>query len=112
MDAEIELQDIKAVIGNLKHNKAPGVTRVTSEFYKNFNRDVKIWTLQYIRYTEEIGQLSYLQRQCSITLIPNGQKNKRELGNWRTIKLINTLYKIISTILAYRIKKSSTKNNR
>ena len=39
-------------------------------------------------------------------MIPKGQKDKRELGNWRPITLLNTLYKIISTILAKRIKKN------
>jgi hypothetical protein len=49
--------------------------------------------------------LSYMQKRGSITLIPKGQKDKRELGNWRPITLLNTLYKLISSILAKKIKK-------
>ena len=46
-----------------------------------------------------------MQKRGSITLIPKGQKDKRELGNWRPITLLNTLYKLISSILAKKIKK-------
>ena len=53
-----------------------------------------------------------MQKKGSITLIPKGQKDKRELGNWRPITILNTIYKIISTILAKRIKKGAAKNNR
>jgi len=53
-----------------------------------------------------------MQKRGSITLIPKGQKDKRELGNWRPITLLNTLYKLISSILAKKIKKSTPKNNR
>ena len=81
------------------------MTGFTNEFYKKFSRDLKIWILQDITYTEEIRQLSYLQRQGSVTLIPKGQKDKKELENWRPITLLNTLYKIISTI-----NKKKTKN--
>ena len=38
-------------------------------------------------------------------MIPKGQKDKRELGNLRPITLLNTLYKLISAILAKKIKK-------
>ena len=81
------------------------MTGFTNEFYKKFSRDLKIWILQDITYTEDIGQLSYLQRQGSVTLIPKGQKDKKELENWRPITLLNTLYKIIATMLANKIKK-------
>ena len=99
MDKDIDLKDIEDTIGNLKTDKAPGISGFTNEFYKKFSKNLSIWILQYINYTTEIGQLSFLQRQGSVTLIPKGQKDKRELGNWRPITLLNTLYKIISTIL-------------
>ena len=46
-----------------------------------------------------------MQKRGSVTLIPKGQKDKRELGNWRPITLLNTVYKLISSILAKKIKK-------
>ena len=46
-----------------------------------------------------------MQRRWAITLIPKGQKDKSDLGNWRPITLLNTLYKLISAIMAKKIKK-------
>ena len=46
-----------------------------------------------------------MQRRGAITLIPKGQKDKSNLGNWRPVTLLNTLYKLISAIIANKIKK-------
>ena len=40
-----------------------------------------------------------MQNKGLITLIPKGEKNKRAAGNRRPRTLLNTLYKIISSIL-------------
>ena len=105
MDLEITLDDIEDTVKNLKSDKAPGVTGFTNEFYKECYKDLNIWILNYIKYTKNEGTLSYMQKRGSITLIPKGDKDKRELGNWRPITLLNTLYKLISAILAKKIKK-------
>ena len=105
MDLEITLEDIEDTIKNLKTDKAPGVTGFTNEFYKEFHKDLNIWILNYIKYTKQEETLSFMQKRGAITLIPKGDKDKRELGNWRPITLLNTLYKLISAILAKKIKK-------
>ena len=40
-----------------------------------------------------------------VHIIPKGQKDQRHLANWRPLTLLNTLYKLISSILAERLKK-------
>ena len=105
MDKEITLEDIEDTIKNLKNDNSPGVTGFTNEFYKEFHNSLNIWILNYIKFTKEQKTLSYMQKRGSVTLIPKGQKDKRELGNWRPITLLNTLYKLISSILAKKIKK-------
>ena len=105
MDNDITLEDIEETIKDLKSDKSPGVTGFTKEFYKEFHKNLNIWILNYIHYTYQEKTLSYMQRRGAITLIPKGQKDERELGNWRPITLLNTLYKLISAILAKKIKK-------
>ena len=39
-----------------------------------------------------------------VNIIPKGQKDQRHLSNWRPLTLLNTLYKLISSILAERLK--------
>ena len=92
MDKEITLEDIEDTIKNLKNDKSSGVTEFTNELYKEFHNSLNIWILNYIKFTKEQKALSYMQKRGSVTLIPKGQKDKRELGNWRPITLLNTLY--------------------
>ena len=40
-----------------------------------------------------------------VHIIPKGQKDQRHLSNWCPLTLLNTLYKLISSILAERLKK-------
>lgn len=105
MDRDITLEDIEEMIKDLKSDKSPGVTGFTNEFYKEFSKDLNIWILNYIHYTYQERTLSYMQSRGAITLTPKGQKDKRELGNWRPITLLNTLYKLISAIMAKKIKR-------
>ena len=105
IDLEITLDDIEDTVKNLKNYKAPGVTGFTNEFYKEFHKDLNIWILKYIKHTKQEETLSCMQKRGSITLIPKGEKDKRELGNWRPITHLNTQYKLKSAILAKKIIK-------
>lgn len=44
------------------------------------------------------------QRQCIIICLPKGDKPRQFLQNWRPITLLNTSYKIVSGVIANRIK--------
>ena len=57
----------------------------------------------------ETGQLSTSQRQAIITLIEKKDKDKRYIKNWRPISLINVDAKILSKILATRMKRVLSK---
>ena len=43
------------------------------------------------------------QRQGIITCIPKGDKDRKELKNWRPISLLNIIYKLTTTCIANRI---------
>ena len=49
--------------------------------------------------------LSPSMRRGIITLLPKKGKDQLFLKNWRPITLLNTDYKILSKVLAFRIKK-------
>ena len=44
-------------------------------------------------------------RQCIITSLPKGDKPREFLKNWRPISLLNVTYKLISSVIATRMKK-------
>ena len=58
-----------------------------------------------LRYANEVGKLSIGQRRGIINLIPKKDKDPRLLKNWHPISLLNTDYKIITKLLANRVKK-------
>ena len=85
-------------------NKAPGNDGIPIEFYKTF------WSLisePFIRCANECfekGEMSSSQKQAIITLIEKKGKDRSFLENWRPISLVNVDAKIISKVLATRIK--------
>ena len=50
------------------------------------------------------GELSITLRLGIIALIPKGEKDQRFISNWRPLTLLETLYKLISAMLANRLK--------
>ena len=58
-----------------------------------------------INYSWEVGELSTSQKQPVITLIEKKGKDKRYIQNWRPISLLNVDAKVISKVLAMRLKK-------
>ena len=45
-----------------------------------------------------------MQKLCIVTIIPKGEKDPRMLSNWRPLTLLNSFYKLISSVLAERLK--------
>ena len=103
-EANITEQEIKTTINLLKINKSPGDDGIVSEFYKEY------WYLIHKEFTRVVqhifaaNTLSPSQYNAILTLLY--KKGEREdIRNWRPISLLNTDYKIITKILAERLKK-------
>ena len=45
-----------------------------------------------------------MQKLGIVTIIPIADKDPRILSNWRPFTLLNTFYKLISSVLAERLK--------
>ena len=60
--------------------------------------------MRSVNYSYNIGELSLIQRQGIITLIPKKSKSRQKITNYRPICLLNTVYKIASASLANGIK--------
>lgn len=96
--------ELKEVIRNMKNNKTPGSDGFPVEFYKFFWKDIGSFLKRSLDYSFYSGQLSITQREGIITCIPKGDKTRTLLKNWRPISLLNTDYKILTAVLANRIK--------
>ena len=96
--------EVKNIIKNMKNNKTPGNDGIPIEFYKIFWNQIGVFLLRSLNEAFIKGELSITQKQSVITCIPKGDKPKQFLKNWRQISLLNVDYKILSGVLAKRMK--------
>jgi len=89
----------------MANNKSPGSDGLTVEFYKIFWSTLKEHYIKSINYSFENGELTALQKQGIITLIPKSDKDLDYISNWRPISLLNIDYKVATKAIANRIKK-------
>ena len=97
--------ECKTALKDMKNQKSPGSDGLTTEFYKIFWNDIKEYYIKSINFSFQNGELTELQKQSIITLLPKSGKDNLLLENWRPISLLNVDYKITAKAIANRIKK-------
>lgn len=103
-EGKITSEECAAVLENFQNNKSPGNDGIPVEFWKKF------WSLISEPFTKcvnecfETGEISRSQKQAVITLIEKKGKDRLLLENWRPISLVNVDAKIMSKVIATRIK--------
>ena len=107
-DNHITLNQIFTALNAMSSNKTPGNDGLTKEFYLTFFDILGSKLLKCLNYAFSVGELPTSQRQAVITLIEKSGRDKRLIKNWRPISLLNVDAKIISKILADRVKKISS----
>lgn len=88
----------------MKNNKSPGSDGYTAEFFKFFWVDLKKIILNSIPCIFSKKELPISQRLGIISCLPKGDKPRQYLKNWRSITLLNVIYKLISGCLSYRVR--------
>ena len=86
----------------MQNNKSPGSDGLTTEFYKIFWTDVKHYLIDSLNYSYRQSDMTDLQKQSIITLLPKGDKDPCYLKNWRPISLLNVDYKIATKTIMQR----------
>ena len=103
-EGKITSSECAKALETFQLNKAPGNDGIPVKFYKTF------WSLisdPFIRCANECfekGEMSSSQKQAVISLIEKKGKDRSFLENWRPISLVNVDAKIMSKVLATRIK--------
>ena len=106
MEGEITLTELSLALKNMKNSKSPGSDGFTAEFFLFlfFWKDLSVFILNSINYAYKNDCLSVTQKQGVITCLPKPNKNKHFFLNWRPISLLNVVYKMMSSVIANRIK--------
>ena len=87
----------------MNFNKSPGSDGLPVEFYKKFWTVIRSDFMEMVKFVKDLKQLSDSQSLGVIKLIAK-TGNLELVENWRPITLLNVDYKIISKVIANRLK--------
>ena len=104
LEKDLTLEELKHALASFADKKSPGEDGFTKEFYQTFFDLIGKDLLNSYNDSFHKGSLSITQKRASITLIPKGDINLTDLKNWRPISLLNVDYKLLTKVLAMRIK--------
>ena len=103
-EGKITIEEGLAVLKTMKLNKSPGNDGLSAEFYTTFWFQIGKDLVEALNEAYERGNLTASQKQGVITLIEKDGKDPLYIKNYRPITLLNVDYKILSKILANRMK--------
>mgnify|MGYP004706984917 FL=1 len=101
---EVDELEIKTALFSMNPNKAPCQDGMTPLFFQKFWHVVKSDLIAAIRSFFHSSHMPKSWNHTVISLIPKTQ-NPTNLKSYRPISLCNVVYKVISKILANRLKK-------
>lgn len=99
----LALDELEKAIQSMKNNKSSGSDGFTAEFYKTFFPKIAELLLESFNHSYREGSLNSEQRRGIMSLIPKKGKDRRTVGNWRPITLLNVDYKILAKIISCRL---------
>ena len=104
LDQNITKKELRNAAFTSRRDTSPGWCGLTYEFWSFFWFRVEnmFYKMQNF-FLNEFGRLSDTQRRSIITLLFKGGMAE-DLGNWRPVSLLCTDYKIISKVIATRLK--------
>ena len=103
LDSPLTPQELYAALQSMQGRKAPGIDGLTVEFYKAFWDILAHDIIEVFNESLVSGSLPLSCRRAVITLLPK-KGNLQNIGNWRPVYLLCTDYKILSKVLANRLK--------
>ena len=104
LEGEVTYEELANALKNMKNSKSPGMDGFTAEFFKFFWVDLGKFILRSVNFAYKNDSLSVTQNQGIITCIPKPNKPRQFLKNWRPISLLNVIYKLMSSVIANRLK--------
>ncbi|CAI5994610.1 unnamed protein product [Closterium sp. NIES-65] len=97
-------EEVRAAVRELAPGKSPGQDGLPKELFEH-NWDLLGPVL--MQFIESFTRTAKLPREVStaVTILLHKKGSKEELGNYRPITLLSTVYKVLAKVLASRLKK-------
>jgi len=104
LDRELNISEFDTVIKQIRKNTAPGIDRISYSFIKFFWSYLRVPLYRYAIHCYDNNKLTDNFKTAKIRIIPKKGQIK-DIKNWRPISLLSCFYKILSRVLANRLKK-------
>ena len=104
LEGKLTVSEMGQALKNMKNGKTPGIDGFPAEFFKVFWSKLKFIIQRAVNSSFDNNELPLTLRQCIISCLPKGNKDRTVLKNWRPISLLSVLYKIVSASIANRLK--------
>ena len=101
----ISAEECSELLDSFRSNKSPGNDGIPDEFYRKFWPLISESFFRCANGCFEKGEMSCSQKQAVITLLEKSGKDRTFLENWWPISLVNVDTKIMSKVIAARVKK-------
>ncbi len=103
LEGKLTNDECIGALKKMKLNKSPGGDGIPIDFYKEYWDVVGELVLDSLNEAYDHTELSNTQKTAVLTLI-HKKGDRRDLGNWRPISLLNGDYKLAAQILANRLQ--------
>jgi hypothetical protein len=103
LSAPISMQEIRSALQQMEPDKAPGLDGFTIRFYNSCWPIIKKDLLRMVKKSQNCTKLGGSTNSSFLALIPK-EKGANSFNRFHPISLCNTGYKIITKIIANRLK--------
>ena len=105
LEGPLTTEELYAVLQEyMQGGEAPGIDGLPPEFYSAFWNELKEDVLEVSTESFNDSLLPQSCRRVVLTLLPK-KGDLQEIKNWRPVSLLCTDYKLLSKVLAHRLRK-------
>ena len=103
-DLDFTCDDLLETVTSMQGGKSPGNDGIGKEFYIHFWDKIATTMFNSFMDAKIKGTLSASQKQAIIKLLAKKDRDRRYIGNWRPISLLNVDTKILSKTISSKLK--------
>ena len=102
--APVSMKELKSALSYMNPDSAPGPDGFTARFFSSYWDIIKYDLLRMVRHSQIHHKLGGSTKSSFLVLIPK-EKGASNFTRFRPISLCNTGYKLVTKIIANRLKK-------